>query len=107
VEAEGAKNLNVRVKKVIWLTKSSDASGNSAIVSQSNVPPGTYKIKIDGDAEKKVSKVDLNITAFQQVKVDSNGGFNYFYDTTAAPAGNFKIDAGGIKKEITIKPKKK
>ena|GEM_PF-675351 len=43
VEAEGAKNLNVRVKKVIWITKSSEASGDSAIVSQSKVPPGTYK----------------------------------------------------------------
>jgi len=65
VEAEGAKNLNVRVKKVIWVTKSSEASGDTAIVSQSNVPPGTYKIKIDGNAEKRVPKVNLNITASQ------------------------------------------
>jgi len=65
VEAEGAKNLNVRVKKVIWVTKSSEASGDTAIVSQSNVPPGTYKIKLDGNAAKRVPKVNLNITASQ------------------------------------------
>ena len=53
VEAKGAKNLNVRVKMVLWVTKSSEASGDTATVSQSNVPPGTYTVKIDGNAGKE------------------------------------------------------
>ncbi|RPJ76660.1 MAG: hypothetical protein EHM20_07170, partial [Alphaproteobacteria bacterium] len=57
VEAIGATNLNVRVKMLIWVTKSSEASGNTAIVSQSAVPPGTYTIKIDGNAGDGVSEV--------------------------------------------------
>ena len=105
VEARGAENLNVRVKMVLWVTKSSEASGDTATVSQSNVPSGTYKIKIDGDAGEGVSEVNLKITAFQRIKADSNGDFSYSYNTKAVPPGDFEIKVGGITKEITIKPK--
>ena len=104
VEANGAKNLNVRVKMVLWVTKSSEASGDTATVSQSNVPPGTYKIKIDGDAGEGVSEVNLKITAFEKIKADSNGNFSYSYDTTAVPTGDFEVNVGDITKEITLRP---
>lgn len=58
IDARGAKNLNVRVKMVLWVTKSSEASGGTATVSQSNVPAGTYKIKIDGNADEEVYAVN-------------------------------------------------
>jgi hypothetical protein len=105
VEASGAKNLNVRVKMVIWITKSSDASGNTATVSQSNVPPGTYTIRIDGDAGEGASEVNLKITAFQEIEADSNGDFSYSYNTKSVPPGNFEIKVGGISKEINVQPK--
>ena len=105
VEASGAKKLNVRVKMVIWITKSSDASGNTATVSQSNVPPGTYTIRIDGDAGEGVSEVNLKITAFQEIEADSNGDFSYSYNTGSIPPGNFEIKVGGIAKEINVQPK--
>ncbi len=104
VEAIGAENLNVKVKMLIWLTKSSEASGNSAVVSQSSVPQGTYKIKIEGDAAEGVSEVNLKITAFQGIKADSKGNFRYCYETKSIPPGNFEVNAGGIKKCITVLP---
>ena len=104
VEARGAKNLNVRVKMILWVTKSSEASGDTATVSQSNVPPGTYMIKIDGDAGEGVSKVNLKITAFQGIEADSNGDFSYSYNTKAVPSGDFEIKVGDITKEVTIQP---
>ncbi len=90
---------------VLWVTKSSEASGDTATVSQSNVPPGTYTIKIDGDAGEGVSEVNLKITAFKGIKADSNGNFSYSYNTTAVPPGNFEVKVGGITKEITLRPK--
>jgi hypothetical protein len=105
VEATGAKNLNVRVKMGIWVTKSSEASGDTAIVSQSNVPPGTFTIKIDGDAREGVSEVNLKITASQEIEANSNGDFSYSYNTKAVPSGDFEVKVGGITKEITIEPK--
>ncbi|AKB18808.1 hypothetical protein [Methanosarcina sp. WWM596] len=103
VQASGAKNLNVRVKIVVWVTKSSEASGNTAVVSQSNVPPGTYNIKIDGDAKEGVSNVKLKVTALQGIEADSNGEFSYSYNTKAIPPGDLEIEVGGITKTVTIK----
>jgi len=103
VEATGAKNLNVRVKMILWVTKSAAASGNTATVSQSSVPPGTYRIRIDGDATEGASNVDLKITALQRIEADSGGDFSYAYSTKAVPPGEFEINVGGITKEVTLK----
>lgn len=106
VEANGADQLNVRVKIGVWVTKSSQASGDTATVSQSSVPTGTYRIKIDGNAKEGVSKVKLKITAFQGIEADSNGKFGYSYNTKAIPSGDFEIKVGGITKKVTIKEDK-
>ncbi|MDQ1276896.1 MAG: hypothetical protein QG610_2474 [Euryarchaeota archaeon] len=105
VEASKASNLNVRVKMLIWITKSSEASGNTATVTQSSVPPGTYQIKMDGDAKGKTSTVNLKITAIQHIKANSNGDFSYSYNTKAVPPGDFEISVGGIAKKITLQQK--
>lgn len=105
VEASEARNLNVRVKMLIWITKSSEASGNTATVTQSSVPPGTYQIKMDGNAKGGTSTVNLKITAVQRVKADSDGDFSYSYNTKAVPPGDFEVSVGGIKKKITLQQK--
>jgi len=102
VQASGASDLNVRVKMLIWVTKSSEASGNTATVTQSSVPPGTYQIKMDGNAKGGASTVNLKITAVQQIEADSDGDFSYSYNTKAVPPGDFEISVGGIKKKVTI-----
>ena len=104
VEARGAKNLNVRVKMIIWITKSSEVSGDVVTVSQSSVPPGTYRIKIDGDVKEGASNVNLKITAFQEIEADSNGDFSYSYNTKAVPSGDFEIKVGSVSKKVTIQP---
>ncbi|MDD3138652.1 MAG: hypothetical protein PHX08_06745, partial [Lachnospiraceae bacterium] len=107
VEARGVNNLNVKAKNVLWLTKSAKASEGTAIVSQSNVPAGTYSVKIDGDAGEKVSEVNLKIMASQDIQADSNGNFSYSYNTTAVPPGNFEVKVGNVAKEITLRPNEK
>ncbi len=104
VEARGAKNLNVRVKMILWVTKSSEVSGDVVTVSQSSVPPGTYIIKIDGHAKEGASNVNLKITAFQGIEADSNGDFSYSYNTKAVPSGDFEIKVGSVAKKVTIQP---
>lgn len=104
VEAKGAKDLNVRVKILVWIAKSSKDSGETATVSQSRVPPGTYTIKIDGDAKEDTSSVDLKITAYQGIEADSKGDFSYSYNTKAVPAGDFEMKVGSITKKVTVQP---
>lgn len=106
VQASEASNLNVRVKMLIWITKSSEASGDTATVTQSSVPPGTYQIKMDGDAKGETSTVNLKITAVQRIKADSDGDFSYSYNTKAVPPGDFEISVGGITKKVTLQQEK-
>ncbi|AKB55132.1 MULTISPECIES: DUF1350 family protein [Methanosarcina] len=100
VQATGADDLNVRAKIILWLTKSAKAQNGTATVSQKGVPPGTYKIRIDGKASG--SNVKIKITAVQEVEVDSEGNLNYEYNTKSIPAGNFKVKVGGIEKQIEL-----
>lgn len=59
VKATGADDLNLRVKMLLWVTKTGEAKDGATTVSQSNVPPGTYKIKIDGKQVLQMSKLRL------------------------------------------------
>jgi hypothetical protein len=102
VQAIGANDLNVRAKMLLWITKTAEAKDSIVTVSQAGVPPGTYKIRIDGKASD--SKVRLKITASQGVEVDSGGSFSYKYDTKSIPAGNFEVKVEGITKQIDLQP---
>jgi uncharacterized protein YcnI len=102
VKAVGADDLNVRAKMILWLTKSAEATDGTATVSQTNVPPGTYKIRIDGKASG--SSVKLKITAMQEIEVNSDGSFSYEYNTKSIPAGNFEVKVGGATKQIELQP---
>ncbi|RNI15800.1 PGF-pre-PGF domain-containing protein [Methanohalophilus sp. RSK] len=103
VRAEGAEDLNVRVKMLLWIKKSADASSGVPIVSQSNVPSGTYDIQIDGQAAPGTSSVDLTITASQNIDV-KNGEFKGEYNTNSIPPGQFKVTVAGDSKTITLNP---
>jgi hypothetical protein len=102
VKAVGADDLNVRAKMLLWITKSAEAKDGTATVSQTNVPPGTYKIRIDGKASG--SKVKLKITAMQEIEVDSEGSLSYEYNTKSIPAGDFEVKVGSITKQIELQP---
>ncbi len=99
VQANGAEDLNVRVKMILWITRTATAKGGIASISQSAVPPGTYRIMIDG--ESNAPEVKLKITGLQQVKVDS-GNFSYKYNTESIPAGGFEIKVEGVTKQVTL-----
>lgn len=102
VQATGADDLNVRAKMLLWITKSAEAKDGIAIVSQKSVPPGKYKIRIDG--KSSASTVKLKITAMQEVEVDSGGSLSYEYNTKSIPAGNFEVNVGSIEKQIELQP---
>jgi hypothetical protein len=106
VKTTGVQNLNVGVKDVLWITKTAGASGGVATISQANIPAGTYKVLISGNALKGKSSVNAMITASQTLKADSKGSFTYSYDTSSLPAGKYIIKIGNIEKTVELKPKK-
>ncbi|MDM7919594.1 MAG: hypothetical protein QUS12_10560 [Methanosarcina sp.] len=116
------KDMNVRVKKFKWFTKSSNALEGNASISQSNIPSWmSYFVKIDGNVTniKEAStknkykhnssngQVKLTFeTSYEAAKADSKGKFSFKYDTDSLPAGNYTITVGDIKKEFTLSPEK-
>ncbi|WP_421077852.1 hypothetical protein Mjas_00520 [Methanothermococcus sp. Ax23] len=80
VVAENVNKVYVSVKMGIWVTKSANADSNGvATVSQSNVPVGTYDIKIGGTIKDSSKPVKLKIIASTTIKADENGNFEYSY----------------------------
>lgn len=102
VRAEGVKDLNVRV---LLFTLSKDATDGVAEISQSHVPPLTYKVRMDGDALDGQSRVTLRITAAQTIDTDSQGNLRFEYDTDGMPAGEYDITIDGVTKTVTLKAK--
>lgn len=103
VTAKNVKNLNVRVKILLWWTKSADATNGIATVSQGNVPSGTYDIRIEGDAVDGVASAPLAITASSKITADTQGNFGYKYSSSGVPPGDFILSIGGITKTITLR----
>ncbi len=103
-----AKNVNrlyVSVKMGIWITKSATANKDGvAVISKSNVPTGTYDIKIGGVIKNTSKPVNLKIIASTKIKADENGNFKYSYKVSNLPEGTMvHLDIGGVKKDILIK----
>ncbi len=96
------ETLHASVNVIFWITKSAMASGGIAVVSQSNMPIGTYDIWIHGDAAVDVSQVSLLVTASTTVTVGVDGLYEFRYDTDNIPVGNFTVKVGGITKLVTL-----
>jgi len=101
VTAYGCEDLSVSVKFfLIWITRTSKAENGVARISQSNVPAGSYDIKIHGKSSS--SSVRLVITAVGYVKADENGKFEYSYDTSSVPPGKFVVKVGSSTKTVYL-----
>ena len=102
VTARNVKDINVGVKMVIWITKRFEASGGVATVSQSDVPPGKYNLKMFGEASSGAEVVPVKVEAETAVKADSEGKYSLTIDTTGIPAGDYNIKGDGDTKTIRI-----
>ena len=104
VRAEKVQAVDVNVKKfgITFAHLGADASGGVATVSKGFVPPGTYGISIIGNAQSGESTVSIKITAEQAIQADSDGNFEYRYDASFLPAGDFQVAVGGTTKTITL-----
>jgi len=95
VIAENCNDLKVSVRllNLIWITLGSQAENGRAVVAQGNVPSGKYDISIHGSSDS--NSVKLTIIAEGYVKADGSGFYQYSYDTSSVPPGEFVISAEG------------
>ncbi len=102
VKVQNVQDLNVGVKIGIWLTKRFKASGGMATLSQSNIPPGKYNLKIFGQALEGSSSVSVEATAHTEAKADERGDYRLIIDTAGIPGGEYTIRGAGQTKIIRI-----
>ncbi len=102
VSANNVQDFNAGVKFGIWITKSFQASGGTARISQADVPPGRYNLKMFGKALPGSTQVSVSVEAQTQVQADSAGIYRLAIDTTGIPAGDYRIQGAGDAKTIRL-----
>lgn len=87
-------------------TSSTPASGGIATMSQSPVLKGNHDLIVSGNAPGP-GPVQITFIASMDVKADSQGNFEYSYDTDNVPPGIFTVKAGNAAPvEVTLVAKK-
>lgn len=112
VSASNVKNLKIGVKKNqgsyenasmvfrpeytrIWITSQIQADkSKKANITSDLLSPGSYQVKIFGDAAENVSRVNLTMTLIKKAIV--NGAFNLSVNMTGFPSGKYKMSAKAI-----------
>lgn len=102
VKVQNVQEINAGVKMGIWLTRHFEASGGVATLSQSNVPPGSYDLKIFGQALGGSSSILVDVTAETEVKADENGDYNLAIKTPGMPSGQYTIRGAGQTKTLQV-----
>ena len=102
VAARNVQDFNAGVKFGIWITKSFKASGGTARISQGDVPPGRYNLKIFGTALPGSTEIPVTVEAETQVRADSAGKYNLAIDTSGIPAGEYRIAGAGDAKVVRL-----
>ncbi|MGC9515683.1 hypothetical protein, partial [Methanocrinis sp.] len=98
VAAEGAENLNIGLKKPqgerirTWVTTQVEASEEGIAAAETDlISPGSYHVKIFGDAAEDAAAVNLTMTMEKLLVVE--GDFSLGIDTTGFPSGSYRIAA--------------
>jgi hypothetical protein len=101
VTAAGVENLNIGLKQLrgnstrTWITTRIDATEDGRATTETDlISPGSYHVKIFGDAAEDVSQVDLTMTLVKKIVV--NGRFNLSIDTTGFPSADYMITAKAL-----------
>lgn len=102
VSARNVQDLNAGVKIVIWITKSFQASSGTVRLSQADVPPGRYNLKMFGSALPGSTAVPVDIEAETQVLADPDGKYELTIDTTGIPAGLYRIRGASETKTVCL-----
>lgn len=102
VTAKNVQDFNAGVKMIIWITKSFQVKGGTISLSQADVPPGSYSLKMFGNAISGSSIIPVDIKAETQVSADSDGKYSLVIDTTGIPEGEYHIRGAGDTKTISL-----
>jgi hypothetical protein len=105
VTAQGVKDLNIGLRKSpvknginatrTWVTSQINADpAGKAIARTDLISPGTYHVKIFGEAAENASQVNLTLTLVKKLMI--KGDFRLLINTTGFPVGNYSEAVGKV-----------
>jgi hypothetical protein len=107
IQAVGVKNLNVGLKKPqgekirTWVTAQVLAEDDAIATAETDlISPGSYHVKIFGDAAENVTVVDLTMTMEKKLIID--GKFGLAINTTGFPSGDYSIAAKAVNGSFSL-----
>lgn len=118
VSVSGVKNLDIGIKKrqgsyentsSIWTERYTRTWISTQVIADNYgvatidsyfISPGSYQIKIFGDAAENATSVVLTMTLVKKVMV--NGKFNLSINTEGFPSGNYSITAKALNGSLSL-----
>jgi hypothetical protein len=105
VTAQGVKDLNIGLRKSpvekginatrTWVTSQIKADPAGKAVARTDlISPGTYHVKIFGEAAENASQVNLTLTLVKKLMI--KGDFRLLINTTGFPVGNYSMSAKAL-----------
>jgi hypothetical protein len=100
VKTSNVDRMFVGLKQGIWTTVNAGNVNGVSTISQSNISPGKYDVRIGGDS--KVSTVKLVVTASKTFNTDSKGNYVFVYNSAGMPSGKYSIKIGNVIKSFNL-----
>jgi hypothetical protein len=103
IEAMNIATLNVAAKFLLWINKRVDVVNGSGKYTLTDVPKGTYTVKLNGTTPRGTPNVTIKITAYSELPLDGTGCGVYTLQTTHENTGNIAVKCQDVEKHVEIK----
>jgi hypothetical protein len=103
IEANNVATMNVAAKFFLWINKKIDVVNGSGSYTLSNVPKGTYTVKVEGTTPRGTQNVTVKVDAHSELQLDGQGCCVYTFQPHPANTGNISVKCHDIEKRVEIK----
>lgn len=103
IEASNIATLNVAAKFLLWINKKVDVVNGAGQYTLTDVPKGTYTVKLNGTTPRGTPNVTIKIAAHSELQLDEAGHGVYTLQTTQENTGNIAVKCQEVEKRVEIK----
>jgi hypothetical protein len=102
IDARYVSTMNVGAKFLLWINKKADVIDGVGSYRLTNVPEGSYNVKLNGTPAHGAREVKVKITAQSELWTDAAGKCSYVIQTAPQNTGNITVKCSGFEHRIEI-----
>jgi len=103
IEAANVTTMNVAAKFLLWINKRIDVINGSGQYTLTNVPKGTYTVKVEGTTPRGTQNVTVKVESQSELQLAGEGCCVYTFQPHPEHAGNISVKCHDIEKRVDIK----